>query len=206
MNIKKPKIGQINDITFEEALKINEFYDKRFTENPIKNINDITFNGCNFYKIDFTKIELKNVDIWDSIFEDCDLSNILFDKRSINRCIFKNCRIVGVNFIECSINDLQIINCLGIYLNLYGNKIKNIIIKDTNMKESNFIENKISDLEFDNVDLEKSEINNTLFKGTDFSSCNISGITTDLISLKGIKINTNQAIELVGLLGVEIVE
>lgn len=57
----------------------------------------------------------------------------------------------------------------------------------------------------DNVDFNEAEIYKTDLTDVDFSNSNIDGITIDIISLKGIKVNSFQAMSLATLLGIKVV-
>lgn len=56
-----------------------------------------------------------------------------------------------------------------------------------------------------NVDFNKAELIKMKLQNTDFSSSNIDNIITDIVSLKGIKVNAGQALSLSVVLGIEIV-
>ena len=86
MDIKKPKIGLLEDDTLTNMLKENTFYNKKVSTSEHVSIKDITFDSCYFDKVNFEDIELTNVFFMDCIFNKCDISNYEFLKTNITRC------------------------------------------------------------------------------------------------------------------------
>lgn len=204
----KPKIKYCRKTTFEEAIIDNEFIGGSFSSNPTSKIKieNTTIDCCVFKGIDFTNsIEFKNVEIWDSIFENCDLSNFEFNNRSLHRCQFINCRLVGVNFINCSLKDVLFNNVQALYLNMVSCNIKDISFENSNLEKANLTDNKIKNMLINESNFSEAEIQKTSLKDVDFSNSTIDGIMTDLDSLVGIKVNSIQALDLIKLLGIEVI-
>lgn len=78
------------------------------------------------------------------------------------------------------------------------------MFKNTSFIESNFLEILSNDLTVDNCDFNNSQFYNNDFKNIDFSTSSITNITTDLKSIKKITVNSNQAVDLVVLLDVNV--
>lgn len=53
-------------------------------------------DGCIFRNVFFEDCEFDAIDMIDTIFENCDLSNLHFTKGAIHRCVFRNCRCMGL--------------------------------------------------------------------------------------------------------------
>lgn len=96
MNIIKPKIKFTEEFIFVD----NVYKNASFTKNPENKviIEDIDFDSCIFKNIDFSLIELINVNFLDCIFESCDLSNKNFDEKLIERCEFNSCKLLGSSY------------------------------------------------------------------------------------------------------------
>ena len=75
------------------------------------------------------------------------------------------------------------------------------------MSESAFIQAKLKKTSFSETILNKTDFLGTKLKGIDLSDCQISGImlSDDLRELKGAKISTMQAADLIRLLDIEVV-
>ena len=204
----KPKIKMLEDATFEECIDLEEYYNKRITKNIVREdvvLEQVSFDCCHFIGIDFTKFKIKKFELLDCIFDNCDLSNIEFSDLGIFRCIFKNCRMSGVIFSDCQLDNVELDSVLGNYMGFYKCEMKRLLIKNTNFNEGRFMENKMKDVVLQEVNFTKCDFIKTSFAGMDFSSSIIDSIKTDLYSLKSIKVNSEQALSLVQLLGIEVI-
>ena len=85
-------------------------------------------------------------------------------------------------------------------------KIKEFNCQDTDLNISSFFSLTLKKVYFDNVNMTNMEIEETLLAGIDLSTCTISGLKTTPSCIKGVKINFVQAMELVSLLGIIVVD
>lgn len=204
----QPKIDQTKEISWEKATQETFFLDFLVTKNPQQKIklSNVTLDSCIFRGIDFaSNVILEEVDLWDCIFENCDLSNTHFYNKGIHRCVFKNCKLTGTEFIQCSLQDISIHNSNAIYSNITDCSIKRVEILETNMTNSTFINNKVKEMMIDDCNFQEAEFVKTSLAQIDFSTSIISGIRVDFESIKGMKVNALQATDLVSLLGITIV-
>ena len=113
MKLVAPKLSYIEKTSFEECLKKMKFQDVHIDQNIQQRtiIQDLTFDGCLFENIDFTKVSLKHLDLIDVTFDKCDLSNQNFDHQYLNRVQFKNCKLTGTSFIETNLKDVLFDHC-----------------------------------------------------------------------------------------------
>ena len=83
MKIVKPKITNITKKDIKSCFATQEFFEAELENETPTNltISDINIDSCSFKNVDFSNISLASVDILDSIFEDCDLSNQNFNKQ-----------------------------------------------------------------------------------------------------------------------------
>ena len=204
--IVKPKINNLIDSTFEEYIKSEDLCGVCIKDNSTSNINfnNVTIDSCKFINIDFNNIELSNVSLVDVIFEHCNLSNKVFNKCGIHRVIFKDCKLTGCDFSFSSLNNIEFIDTTFRYGNLSYAKLKNISLKNCDLTELSLIETKIENLNFDNCNLTRADIYNTCMNKVDLSNSNIDNIKVDINSIKGVIVNSYQAISIVSLLGIEV--
>lgn len=206
--INQPKIKFVEPTTFEECLSAGNYRNAQFKQNPVRmlHIENESFDTCLFTGIDFTgNFTLTNINFYDCRLENCDLSNLTFSGRGFHRCIFKNCKLIGTNFYDSALTDVQLIDVNGLYLNFANCEFKNTLITNSNLKGCNIIESKTKDVYLQQVNLTEAEIYHTNLNDIDFSTSDIEQITIDLPSLKGIKVNSFQAMSLAGLLGIKVV-
>ena len=85
MKINKPKITIYEDKEFNNLDYEEQISNYRFINTPEEHIKikDTTIDSCIFENIDFTNIDLINIDLIDIIFNNCDLSNKIFDNKLI---------------------------------------------------------------------------------------------------------------------------
>ena len=104
-------------------------------------IQDLTFDGCLFENIDFTKVSLKHLDLIDVTFDKCDLSNQNFDHQYLNRVQFKNCKLTGTSFIETNLKDVLFDHCQGpvSYTHLYPRLITFCVFCNIEICECGFV-------------------------------------------------------------------
>jgi len=206
--ILAPKIKITEKATFISCANNNSYSNVEINQNPsaLITIENTSFDSCQFYGIDFTEnFVIDNINIYDCIFENCDLSNIEFNARGIHRCIFKNCKLMGTNFYTSSLSNIVFNEVNALYINFANCDLKNISITNSIFKGCNMMETTTKILLLDNVDFREAEIYKTDLTDVDFSNSNIDGITIDIASLKGIKVNSFQAMSLATLLGIKVV-
>lgn len=167
-------------------------------------IQGIEFNGCRFEKVDFSKCYIKDVDFIDCIFKNCNLSGSDFSNRSIHRCNFLQCNLVGCDFIQSGLQDVSIMDCKCDYVNFSSSQIKHFLIKDSVFRKGRVVDVQLMDVSFEQVNFEETEFLHTQLGGIDFSNCNIFNIAVLANDVKGIIVNTEQALMLISLLGIEI--
>ena len=202
--IIEPIINDINNTKYNNIKNKEKLEEYNLENENIKLESSVEIRACKFSNIIFDKSEIKFTNLEDSIFINCDLSNINFIDTSFYRVKFINCKLVGTNFIDCDINNLIIEDSMCDLINIAGTKLKNIKLSNSNFKESTFMECIIKNAIITDINFNKSEILNTPLKDIDLSSNNLEGISTDLNSIKGMIINYYQAMDLIGLLGVKI--
>lgn len=204
MKIVKPKLSKyMEELVLYEESTYEDLVDIVITDQDIDfKIEGIEFNGCKFVNVDFSSFPLKRVDLIDCVFERCNLSGCDFSDRAIHRVCFDRCNLVGCDFIGSSLSDISIIDSKCNYINFSDSTIKNLLIKDSILKEGRIVNTKLCNIEFDNVDFSMVEFLNTKLGGLDFSNCNINDIGVSVNDIRGVTVNSEQALMLISLLGI----
>lgn len=206
--ISKPIIKFIEESSFEEDLKTNLFENRKYSLNPILKveIESILYNSCVFENIDFSLIRLKSVSFLDCQFINCKFIKNDFSKSSLTRCEFINCNFLDVSFYRSSLLNVFFDNCSSKYSNYQESQIEKLYVKNSYMYASYFNYATMNVLYFEKVDFQESEFINSPLKGTDLSTCNLKDIKIDLKSIKGCRVNSNQAISILKLLDIDVIE
>lgn len=168
-------------------------------------IEDAEFECCYFAGIDFKLLKVEKLIIWDCVFDICDLSNFNFNKTSLRRCEFINCKLMGTVFSECFLESILFDKVNGRYININGSKMRNIKVRNSDFSEGRLMENSTKSIEVEEVNFNSCDFIKTNLNDIDFSNCNIEGINIDLQSLKGMRVNSYQASCLASILGIKIV-
>lgn len=207
MKLQQPKIKQLDTDNFENCVKNESWYGKRIEQSPINEvlIENVILDCCHFYKVDFSSIRFSGVDIVDCVFEECLFMGLEIENRAMQRTIFKKCNMMGTNIFDCGMKDVQFIECQAKYINFSGGFFKSGIIKNCAMAEGRWHNMELSEVILENSDFRGLEVNKTKLRGIDFSASNIEGIMVEPELLRGSKLNMGQALELIGLFGIEIV-
>ena len=170
-----------------------------------QNLEDCTNGVFESLKSD-QQIILESQTIEECIFENCDLSNQRFIKKSFGRVIFRNCKLVGTTFFDCSLRDISFCDSLSKYINFSGCKMSSMIISNCDFSYATLEENVFHNIFVDHVNFSNAEFVKLNLKGIDFSSSDITNVLFERNMVEGMIINYSQSFELVKLLGIYIKE
>ena len=172
-------------------------------DSKLVGISEVTeFNECVFKDLSFIDVELTKITMVDVRFENCDFSNVDLGDRSFFRVEFKNCKMIGVDFTKVHFYDCLFEGSNASYSNFSEVKFKNSEIIDSNFMESRFQAVEFSSLYLESVDFTRLEVIQSSLKGLNLCDCVIDGIRADLNSLRGVKVSSYQAIDLISLFGI----
>lgn len=202
MKINKPKIKrqleEANLSVFSEEV-IDDTY---FTDTKIpSNLLTIEFNGCHFKNVCFSRIPT-SVSFYDCIFEACDFSNVTLDNASFMRCRFSNTKLMGLILSNVSMQDVSFSSCMFDYASFLESSITKCIFQNSSIKEVRFFKVKYHLVEFETCEIVRIENISTSLKDIDFSSCLLIGGTFSLPDLRGVILNSEQALEVTKLFGI----
>ncbi|HAV19277.1 MAG TPA: hypothetical protein DCX18_08770, partial [Erysipelotrichaceae bacterium] len=97
-------------------------------------------------------------------------------------------------------------NCKENYMNLARTQLRTVSFEACDLSEAYLSECTFKNTEFSDCQLRRSEFLHSSLNDIDVSSCAIEGIRINLQDLRGAIINEEQAVLLVGLLGVHMKE
>ena len=186
MKIQLPKISNILDPYQNDPTIFYDHYiqDTKFEKTVIQNIENqnMTIDACRF--------------------DHCEFENTHFLKCSLYRVQFINCRCMGIEISDSLLDNTLFDSCNNAYSNYGMSSFKKVRYENTNLENSGFIQCTFKDIEFKNVQLDDSDFFNTNLNKVDFSTCQINNIGVSENMLKGIIINTQQAMTFLKLLGI----
>ncbi len=210
MKIVEPRIPQRLNTAVELAgslLSTEEDIDNCFFSNQL--IEEFTgrqryINSCVFENCRFVSASLLAFGFCDVIFRNCDLSNINLSESRFTRVRFIDCRMTGSNLSGGELTHTVMERVQARYLILSGSKLRHVYIRECDLAGSMNDSCKVEGMQLEETNLADSEWYYTPMKNIDLSTCDVTGIRLQGTELKGAVIDSNQAIDLVRLLGVVI--
>ena len=189
MNIYKPIIGELSE---EKDIHSSiEQYKSNGTliENKlITKLEDIDLNA-------------EDVEFEKCIFKDCKIQGtferaVFHREGSFIRVAFKNSKLVGCDFSESRIYHMSADESIFKYANFSNTSLEEIIFNECDLANTSFSECKIKHIYFEKSKLIQTQFFKTKLKGIDISTCEVHGLITSMEDIKGIIVNSFQAIEL----------
>lgn len=213
MNILKPQKMLFDNLrTIEnlqsELIENDELENVKIKDYSTSNLEvfDATCNKAIFNNVSIINSRLEKTSFTDVEFSNCNFSNTTFDNCSFIRCEFNNCKLTGCNFIENVLFDIGFIDSNMGYANISMSNLRGLFFNNTSIRIGSLQENKVKNINFKEADLTGTQFFKTSLNGIDLSNSNIDQIAVSLEDIRGAKINQMQAIDLMYLLGVKVVE
>lgn len=148
-----------------------------------------------------TRFEAGNV-----VFKNCDLSNLEWIGGSFHQVFFDNCKLTGCNFAESYLRDCRFKDCVINFGSFSGTNLKNVAFENCQMTDSEFFEVTWKHLFLDRNNLDNSNWMRTNLFDLDLTSNQFSKIAFSMEQLRGVKVNSFQALIIAAGLGLNIAE
>ncbi|MDH6358217.1 pentapeptide repeat-containing protein [Parabacteroides sp. PF5-9] len=205
------KLNEMSDLLEVLNEKDNELTEISFSNQSVESVKRerLIIYGCLFSNCIFTDSHFRKAQLNDVVFKNCDLSNIHLSGSSFTRVEFNGCKLTGTNLSETQLNHVLFRECRGEYINLSGSNQRNVFYQRCNLRGGAFDNCVIHEVGFETCNLVEAEFYQTALKGVDLSDSEIAGIRVSTVvspELRGVTVNTLQALELANLLGVKIRE
>ncbi|MDO4539333.1 MAG: pentapeptide repeat-containing protein [Coriobacteriales bacterium] len=183
-----------------------------------------SFEGCDLSGQDLERLELTactlshcslagarigRIDLSQCELVECDLAGLVARRGYWGRTQLRDCRATGADLSESYFRDTRFIGGNFAYLNLSYGKLERVAFEDVRLSEAILSSVRlVGGLGLSNCDLSAAECIGTRLRNVDLSSCEIAGLRVGdrFAELQGARIAYDQAIDLVGLLGVRITD
>lgn len=188
--------------------------------------SDADVRASSFYGQDLSLLTLGHVEFEDCVFEECAFAGLQAERISFDRCRFDSCdfsnaRMAVSYWRDCAVRESRLVGCdlhhsyltrslfercACSYINLSESKLEQVRFQDCDLHEASLAQLRLKRLTFESCDLTRAELFGTRLRGVDLSSCGIQAlrVSDTFFELRGAKIGVDQAVDLVGLLGVKI--
>ena len=171
----------------------------------------------------FRALELIGSDAADATFEqvlfhDCLFEDVDFSNSTLTDVRFENCRFISCRMERCWLNRVSLIKSRITsafiddsqlrYANFSEANVRGLRVRTTNLAESSWHATALKSAGFSDCDLTGAEFIRTPLSGINLTSCRIGGlvVSQDYRELRGCVIAPEQAVDLIGLLGVHIAD
>lgn len=176
-----------------------------------KSIEDLTIDNQEANRVSFDKVLFKNVvitesalreiELTDTIFEKCDLSNIDFSGSFIHRTEFRDCKLIGTDFSNSRLQNVSFLNCLGDYSVFRFSKCKQVSFEECSLISIDFYNSNLQTVYFPDCNIDQAMFTGSKLKGIDLSSCSFDGLNVEIEDLDGCMISAHHASSFAGLMG-----
>ena len=186
-----------------------------------RDVEDVTVEGECLAGADLSGLEFRRVCLHRCRFQNCDFSGAVFDRVEWSGCDFSNCRFGGTVWTDTVVRDCKgdggrftasrwrggtlgesAFRCA----NFAQSRWKKCCMENCQLRRAVLAEADVAGLSPHRTGFQEVDFFRTPLKGMDFSDCALEGITVSesLGELRGMKINPAQAVDLIPLLGVQL--
>lgn len=186
--------------------KDEAYDDVQLVGNDISGVeaSGVMLNTVCMEKVRMQDSKLEKLKMTDVEMTGCDWANTeVFEGNFFNVEGFA-CRMTGTKFIKLLAEKLMLEETGGELVQIRFGIIKKTKFSRCNFKGGDFGGTVFSDCEFENCDLSETDFSGTKLTNTSFYGCTIENMRIGLEEIRGAKFDVEQAMKLLGLLGVEI--
>lgn len=199
---------------FERARDADDLYVEgvRAVGETIDQLFDLTFyelHGLELEHCSFVGTSMAKVSLYDCTLVGCDLSNANLDQAYFARTRLVDCKLEGAQMHKVFFRSTRLKDCMCRYVNLGEAKIEGSSLVGCDLRESFANEVRFARASrLEHCNLERADLFGTRLRDMDVSTCNIAGIMVgdNHLELRGMRISPHQAVDLVGLLGVKVLD
>ena len=166
----------------------------------------VLFDQVSLQRTIFQQSRLDRLRLSDVRASASDFSGAGWEKARLRQVEFSDCRLIGVQLLEAQLEHIRFKEC-----NLEGAIFASAVFKvarfeHCNLRTALFEQADLSGVVFRDCDLTQANLNGAKLQGTDFRGSILNGMNVSAGDFQGAVIDSTQAIQVVGLMGVIIQE
>lgn len=206
--MKKPDISFIEKIFLKDEINNETIQFKHFENEYIFDSHQShhEIKNCLFEGITMEECKEEDSYFLDVVFQNCDLSNMLFYACLFRRVQFINCKLMGTDFSESMFDQVYFKECSCRFANLAFMKNKETHYQQCDFTQASIIETNLKKSTFQECTFHQCELQHAPLYQIDLSSCDLNNIITTPQDIQGAIIDSYQAASLIHLLKVKIKE
>lgn len=157
-------------------------------------------------RVSFGQTQLALAQLLDVRLDACDLAGSEWSKPHARRVEWIGCRLIGVRLVEAQIEDLLVRKCNADLARLWSSTCRRVCFDQCTLREASFEGSDLSGAIFRRCDLSKADFRGTKLSRADFRGSTIAGMQVGVKELQGAIVDSAQAIQIAGLLGITVAE
>jgi uncharacterized protein YjbI with pentapeptide repeats len=157
-----------------------------------------------FDSVSFANCEIGSINLIDTRFIGCDLSNAMLRRFHATRVDLLDCKLIGMNAFACRWDDVLMDHCDARFAQLGEGRLRRCELRASQLREAGLVRVTFEATKLVDVVLRQADLAETRLAGVDLSACDIEGITLRVEDLRGAIVSAPQAMELSRLLEVVI--
>lgn len=206
--MKQPLTPQLPSLTPGDFYLEDEalFEGKDFTETDqsYQTVHNLVLKECRLEKITLQRSRLERFEASHVLFDKCDFSNLEWIGGSFHQCAFHQCKLIGTNFAESYLRDCSFHECVANYASFSDADLKVCHFDDCQLQEAEFFQIRWKDLALTRNELTGSNWLRVKMAGLDFTSNTFAGIMLELERIRGLQVNSEQALVIAAAMGLSI--
>lgn len=174
------------------------------TEVQFFELHGLELNHCALMGVDFAKTSF-----YDCTLVGCDLSNANLAEAYFARTRLVDCKLEGAQLNKAFLRTTRFERCMCRYTNWAEATLEGSRLIECDLRESFMNEVRLrKKMQFERCDFTRADFFRTSLNRIDLSTCSIAGIgvSDTHAELRGAFIAADQAVDLVGMLGVRVVD
>ncbi|KPL76890.1 hypothetical protein ADN00_09820 [Ornatilinea apprima] len=164
----------------------------------------------------FEKVALKRVSLAasqhakprfvDCLLEASDLSGIDWEQARFRRVAFLGCRLIGAQLVDAEFEDVTFKECTLENAVFLSANFKAVRFEHCQLREASFESADLPGVVFDDCDLTRADLRQARLSGADFRGSRLDGVQAGAQELRGAIVDSTQAIQIAGLIGLIVKE
>lgn len=169
-------------------------------------VSGTTFSSVVFHACTFERADLSACTFTDVVFRGCRFISSSMERCWLNRVDFHSCSAPGLGLAKGRLTGVLFEDCQLRYADFSETTVRGMTAYKTSLRESAWRATKLGKISLEQCDLSRADVFQTALAGVDLSSCDIGGlvVSNSFRELRGSIIAPEQAVDLIGLLGVRI--
>jgi fluoroquinolone resistance protein len=151
-----------NLVSFSDYYECDSFNNIDFSK---LELNEHSFQSCDFISCIFDKNNLLNCSFRDCNFQKCQFTLDEMKNTMFSDVAFNECKLIGLNFSEC--------NNISFSVTFNGSILDSVVMFEKSLNKTKYINCFIRNTDFDNCDMRFCDFSGSKFEKTSFHKCNL---------------------------------